>query len=505
MVTYRETVPLVVASQQLTPIMELTQYTLDLAYGKSENNFELTTGVHLPAGSLVWMDGTPYGGIIDQVKTSTSTPGMYEYAGRTWTGVLETRIIEPPMGADYLTLSGDVATIVGTLVDTAGLSSLLTVSTAPVGRSVSAWQFDRYVTLHAGIQKLLDRTSTKLVIMCADNQVTLTVKPSAIHQVVSERAQFTAAHDTAGVNHLIGLGKGELRAREIVHRYADANGAVSARQSLTGIREVQATYELSNKSGQELVASVEKKLAELAGGATSVDLEIIGDAADIDVGDTVTATDDATSIRATARVVKKIVKVSNSGVITVSVDVGEGESAQSSATRSDGSGERAGSVSYTAGRGITITGNRIDADVAAADLKNLKGDKGDPGSAASIEIGATTTGPAGSDAYVENVGSATSAVLRFTIPTGPQGPTGARGPVGPRGGTGPVGPQGPQGDQGPQGPPGDASDTATIFTACYPVGALFHTTRNTNPSTYAPGTAWSLRDSLDGFLWERRS
>jgi len=50
-----------------------------------------------------------------------------------------------------------------------------------------------------------------------------------------------------------------------------------------------------------------------------------------------------------------------------------------------------------------------------------QGAKGDPGIAATITIGAVTTGSAGSSVVVTNSGSSTAAVLNFTIPKGDQG------------------------------------------------------------------------------------
>lgn len=51
----------------------------------------------------------------------------------------------------------------------------------------------------------------------------------------------------------------------------------------------------------------------------------------------------------------------------------------------------------------------------------------------SVEVGTTTTLPAGSDAYVENVGTANHLKLNFGIPQGIQGEEGPQGPVGPAG------------------------------------------------------------------------
>ncbi|MFR5316090.1 MAG: hypothetical protein ACLTH1_08965 [Sellimonas intestinalis] len=60
-------------------------------------------------------------------------------------------------------------------------------------------------------------------------------------------------------------------------------------------------------------------------------------------------------------------------------------------------------------------------------------------------MGTVTTGEAGSEASVTNAGTASAAVLNFTIP---RGATGATGPQGPKGATGATGPQGPQGPAG---------------------------------------------------------
>ena len=58
---------------------------------------------------------------------------------------------------------------------------------------------------------------------------------------------------------------------------------------------------------------------------------------------------------------------------------------------------------------------------------SLAGPKGQPGQAASITVGNTTTGPEGSDADVVNSGTANAAVLDFTIPRGDKGDAGQDG------------------------------------------------------------------------------
>ena len=66
-----------------------------------------------------------------------------------------------------------------------------------------------------------------------------------------------------------------------------------------------------------------------------------------------------------------------------------------------------------------------------AQIKGPKGDtgaQGDPGAAATVTVGTTQTGEAGTQASVQNTGTTSAAVLSFTIPKGEKGDTGATGP-----------------------------------------------------------------------------
>ena len=82
----------------------------------------------------------------------------------------------------------------------------------------------------------------------------------------------------------------------------------------------------------------------------------------------------------------------------------------------------------------------------------------DPGLAATVTVGSTTTGNAGTNASVTNSGTNLAATLDFTIPKGDTGATGATGPAGATGATGPAGATGAAGADstvaGPTGPAG---------------------------------------------------
>ena len=75
--------------------------------------------------------------------------------------------------------------------------------------------------------------------------------------------------------------------------------------------------------------------------------------------------------------------------------------------------------------------NKQDKYIEANAVKGDKGDKGD--TVVSVQIGSTTTGEAGTNASVTNVGTNTEAILDFTIPKGVKGDKGDTGATGERG------------------------------------------------------------------------
>ncbi len=87
-----------------------------------------------------------------------------------------------------------------------------------------------------------------------------------------------------------------------------------------------------------------------------------------------------------------------------------------------------------------------------------QGVQGQPGAAATVRVGTTTTLPAGSQATVINSGDERNATLDFALPQGKDGPEGQRGPQGVQGIPGPQGEQGVKGDLGPKGDKGDKGD-----------------------------------------------
>lgn len=300
----------------------LEDFTLDAAWGADENDFELTVDRLIDAGSYVYFDGGECGGVVDSLKDSLKDGrSTLTYGGRTWHGMLANKILEPDKGKDYLTVSGTASTVIGSLISRVGLDSVFDAVVPPDGSgdpTIKQYQFDRYVDAYTGLRKMCAANGLKLRLAYTSGQVNIWAEPVAHYgdSIDSDLIDFDATRTWRKPNHMIGLGKGELRNRIVSHWYADSKGNVTQTQTFKGLDEIAQVYDYSSAEADELAKNTKKKLQDLQSeGEVKVTVHEDSGIA-FDVGDTVTARDNLTGITVNATISKKIVKVSD-GVLSV--------------------------------------------------------------------------------------------------------------------------------------------------------------------------------------------
>lgn len=300
----------------------LEDFTLDAAWGADENDFELTVDRLIDAGSYVYFDGGECGGVVDSLKDSLKDGrSTLTYGGRTWHGILANKILSPDSGKDYLTVSGSASSVIGSLISRVGLDSVFDAVVPPDGSddpTIKQYQFDRYTDCYTGLRKMCAANGLKLRLAYASGRVNIWAEPVAHYgdSIDSDLIDFDATRTWRKPNHLIGLGKGDLAARVVVHWYADAKGTVSQTQSLRGVDEITQVYDYSSAETAELNNKTKEKLQDLQ---SEGDVKVtVRDDANVvfDVGDTVASRDNLTGITVNATISKKIVKVSG-GVMSV--------------------------------------------------------------------------------------------------------------------------------------------------------------------------------------------
>lgn len=325
----------------------MKDFTLDLAYGDSENNFEckIVDKQHCcKEGWFLYIENTEYGGIIDDIAVN-SAKGVVTYLGRTWHGILNSKIIQPDNDADYLVVSGEANSVIATLINRIGVNSLFKAVADNSGITITNYRMHRYISGYDGIVKMLKSVNAKLNMKFNGSYIELSVKPiidySKDEQFDTDQIALIIKKKYNKLNHVICLGKGELSNREIIHIYADENGNIVENQVFTGLDEVETVYENVNVTGDELRKGGIDKI-KAAWSSDELDFKFNNNEENYDIGDIVGGSEHITGTEVAREITKKIVNISNN-TVTVSYpsDTGSGGSTY---TSSGSGGESGGGV-----------------------------------------------------------------------------------------------------------------------------------------------------------------
>lgn len=312
---------LILADQNLKDIAPVMDAEIDIAIGE-ENDYEIKIlrdewRSEYTFGNVFYVKDTEYGGIIGEVDTSTAEDTI-SLLGRTWRGMLDKKIIRPPTGQDYKKVSGELNAVLGELI-TEQFDDYFVVSQDDTGVSLTNYQFDRYCTLLAGINKMLKSVGYRLKIRYVQQErgqpgyVELSAVPIVDYSEQIELSQdsqlnFTFKNCRNGVNHLICLGKGELQDRQVIDLYVQEDGSIGSEPFYTGIQEIAETYEDTSSETDELEEKGREKLLELMN-STSFSMDVESLNMDVEIGDIIGGRDYLTGLYAKKPIVKKIYRV----------------------------------------------------------------------------------------------------------------------------------------------------------------------------------------------------
>lgn len=307
----------------------LLDYELDLAFGSDENNFECRVNERshcCEAGYYLYIEGTEYGGIIDSIEHDTGK-GEVVYSGRTWHGILNSRILEPKSGFDYLNADNlFIDNAITRIIKQLKLDFLFAVDEQYM-ENTGTYQFPRYIGGYDGLVHMLNKYTRKLTVSYRDGRVVLSSAEkhnySTGEEFDSDLVDFCVKKNVNSVNHLICLGSGELKDRMIVHLYVDPFWGITQTPSdfFSSRDEYAAVYDFPNvESEDELIAAGTDRLRELWN-QDELTITLDDEADNYDVGDYVGAYDNVTGTTISAEITKKIVTIKN-GAVNISYEVG---------------------------------------------------------------------------------------------------------------------------------------------------------------------------------------
>ncbi len=287
----------------------------------AENDFVITLKSQAVNKEFLWYEsqvfipGTEFGGIVKDIISLTKSKTV-KFMGDTWRGMLSKKIISPPSGQDYLTVSGELNEVLRKMLKE-HFGDWFVVPEESTEVTVN-YQFNRYVTLLEGLTSLLESVNYKLSIKYIQGApgeagyVEVSAAPINNYSEEEEYSQdcnikMTVRDYRRGINHLICLGEGELKDRIRVDLYIQKDGSIGKTQYYKGLEERTDVYDYSSADVAELEEGGEKRLKELAD-YKEFDMNI--EKANLELGDIVSGRDHITGLYVVKPVIQKILKIS---------------------------------------------------------------------------------------------------------------------------------------------------------------------------------------------------
>lgn len=284
------------------------------------NNFEISLNTEdfslskYGIGNRIFLPFTEIGGFIEDIETLSKSE-VVKLRGKTWRGLLERKIVEPPDGQSHLILNGELNEVIRSLIGSQ-FENLIHVPSAGVGEVLRGYQVDRYESLYDVLSKMLEQRNLTLGIEYTEPEGWedgyITIEPRRIRDM-SEILEFSKESDIelksrdcrSGINHLICLGKGRNEERIVRHLYIKKDGTVGQEKEFFGLDERVATYDLTNADIEKLEEDSLKKIKELQ---DYTKMEISARDMDFNLGDIIRGYDEITRVTAIQRVVGIVVK-----------------------------------------------------------------------------------------------------------------------------------------------------------------------------------------------------
>lgn len=283
-------------------------FTLDLAFGKDENNFELTVAkeqYNLQAGYFIYCDNSDYGGVIDSIQVDSESESLV-YKGRTFQGILASKYITPK------TFKGSINSLVQEVLEEIGLAESFTFTPLKEDCHIEEYKLEEYTDAYQTLLILLEKVNCKMQLQFIDGTIQLKLLPiidySELDHWDSSLLNCTIEKVYNNVNHLIVYNADTEKKLDL---YIDANAEISAEQMYFGMEERIAVLISSATIEEEMQKEGEEELKRLQD-TDNISVNLSGDDETCyDILDKVGLIEQRTGIEIKQKITKKIVTMTD--------------------------------------------------------------------------------------------------------------------------------------------------------------------------------------------------
>ena len=253
---------LVYANKNLVDQGVLQDYSFDMEYGKgSTNDFQCKVQNYnhvCDQDFILYIENTEYGGIIDRIESDVKT-GEVTYSGRTWHGLLNSFVIEPPVGAIYRIFNGNAEDVLQEIINLTGVASMFEVSHELTEMEIKNATC-RYEKAYDLIIRIMSENQCKIKCYWKNGKIHIWAYGLDNYAIRDEfdntQVPFKVGITYNEVNHMICLGQGEGRNRAVIHLFYDDYGNLKPYTRV--LNPVRDSDYILDKSQQVLTGREEK-------------------------------------------------------------------------------------------------------------------------------------------------------------------------------------------------------------------------------------------------------
>lgn len=266
----------------------IQDFTIDLAYGKDENDFEIVTSENVLEQGFYWyIPDSEYGGIVDDIKAITNTDSV-TYYGRSWQGILDSYSMLEINSFEGFSVDGD--NIIINALPSVILANIISQLQLPFnpqiaeGEEVVSATVARNQGVYSFLRNAFEPSSYKIVFSGLDVMVTGAIDYASEDYYDTTQYQVQAKISNRRPNHLIGVHKRDGENTIVKHLYFDENGVVQPYYELDSMHGLEPLhdYEYERVPDNKVITGIDEVVEVIEGGSCVETMDLVTELTDQD-------------------------------------------------------------------------------------------------------------------------------------------------------------------------------------------------------------------------------
>ena len=265
----------------------IQDFTLDLAYGKDENNFEIVTSENVLQQGFYWyIPDTEYGGIVDEIEATTNQ-GSVIYRGRSLQGILDTYNMLEIKAFDGLVIDND--NLIINALPSQILSGIISQLQLPFNVSVGSEEVvsmtvERNQGVYTFLRNTFEPNNYKIKFDTFTITITGTIDYASDDYFDTTQYAVKVKNSSKIPNHLIGVFKRDGENTIVKHLYFNEEGEVQPYYQLDSMHGLEPLhdYEYERVPDNKVITGIDEVVEVIEGGSCVETMDLVTELTDQD-------------------------------------------------------------------------------------------------------------------------------------------------------------------------------------------------------------------------------